>query len=69
MSRLAQLLPDLYATIEDVGRWTPALDGVCARMSVGNAAVQLLRRDGNRLREIWCERDTVSRKANLSFNC
>ncbi|WP_129791252.1 hypothetical protein [Sphingosinicella sp. CPCC 101087] len=55
-----RLLPSLYATADNAGGWIGVLDILCSEMSVRNAAMQILERDGDRLRPVWTARDTYS---------
>ncbi|HWW66120.1 MAG TPA: hypothetical protein VNZ43_15300 [Sphingomonadaceae bacterium] len=55
-----QVLPDIYACCEQEGRWQQALDRIRDGLGVRSAVVQIFRRDGMRLRELWNARDTRS---------
>ena len=55
-----RLLPDIYGCAETMQRWRSVLDQICGGLGVRSAAVQVFRRDGSRLHQCWCERDSYS---------
>ncbi|MEO8722544.1 MAG: hypothetical protein ABI395_03335 [Sphingobium sp.] len=57
---MSRILPDLYATLEDEGRWSVVLDAVCSELQLSSAAVQVMADDAANFNEHWCFRDSRS---------
>lgn len=57
---MSRILPDLYGTLEDEGRWVPLLDALCDGLQLSSAAVQVLDTDETNFNEYWCGRDSRS---------
>lgn len=57
---MSRILPDLYGTLEDEGRWVPVLDMLCDALQLSSAAVQVLDTDATSFNEYWCGRDSRS---------
>jgi len=57
---MSRILPDLYGTLEDEGRWVPVLDTLCEGLQLSSAAVQVLDADEKNFNEYWCGRDSRS---------
>jgi DNA-binding CsgD family transcriptional regulator/PAS domain-containing protein len=55
-----RLLPEIYGCAEAMPRWRGILDQICEGLGTRSAVVQIFRREGSRLRQCWCERDTYS---------
>jgi len=54
------ILPEIYATAEDEGRWVPVLDQIGRRLGAGNAVVQILEEGPRQYHCRWQMRDTFS---------
>jgi len=62
----AEMLMDLYSCPSEPERWRSVMDRICRKLEVGSAAVQLLRRRGDVMEQIWVARDSASaREADL----
>lgn len=57
---VSRVVPDLYATLDDEGRWPLVLDAVCRELGLSGAAVQVLRGDAAKFDESWTVRDSRS---------
>ncbi|WP_395672013.1 helix-turn-helix transcriptional regulator [Phenylobacterium sp.] len=55
-----RLLGLLYDCPAQPARWSTLLDAVSDRLGVRSAVIQVLSRSGDRLRETWCVRDSLS---------
>lgn len=55
-----RILIDIYGSCDAPERWQTVLDRVCEASGAKNASVQLFRRNGNKLQQQWCARDSRS---------
>lgn len=61
--RISQMLLDLYSCPTEPGRWPIVLDQLCRTLRVRSAVIQIILRDGGRMRSRWMVRDSRSEAA------
>jgi DNA-binding CsgD family transcriptional regulator len=61
--RISQMMLDLYTCPTEPGRWPIVLDQLCRTLRVRSAVIQIILRDGGRLRSRWMVRDSRSEAA------
>lgn len=60
MSFLDQILPSVYRCAESPDNWFPVLDSIRKELEMESVVVQVLRRDSEKLQQLWQARDSKS---------
>lgn len=69
VSFMEHLLPDFYRSAEHPGHWCHVLDRIKDELQVGSVVVQKFKQNGNRLRQQWVLRDSLSTRDAESHDC